>query len=177
MDNTNYLRVGFILRPHGVHGAVKIQSLTDDNSRFKKLSDALIELNGKINPIKVQKTNVQQDDIFVEIEGIDDRNAAEKLRNAYICVDREHAVKLPEGMYFVVDIIGCNVFLSDGVEVGKVQDVLETGANDVYVIKGISSTGTIMIPALKKLLVDVDIEQKKIVLDKDVFEEVALVED
>ena len=96
------------------------------------------------------------------------------LRDHYICVDREHAVKLPEGRYFVVDLIGCTVSDTNGNDLGKLTDVLETGANDVYVISGEKN---LMVPALKKLLHKVDIENKHIDLDAAVLEEVGLFED
>ena len=95
-------------------------------------------------------------------------------RNLYICVDRANAIKLPEGRYFISDIIGCAVTDTEGKQYGKLTDVLETGANDVYVIKG---DKTLMVPALKKLLSSVDIQAKAIVLDAAVLEEVGLFED
>ncbi|MBR0135205.1 MAG: 16S rRNA processing protein RimM, partial [Clostridia bacterium] len=99
---------------------------------------------------------------------------AEKLRDLYLCVDREHAVKLPKGVYFISDIIGCEVKSDAGESLGKVVDVLETNANDVYVIEGAKR---LLVPALKKLLVKVDVENKSIVFDSVVLSEVGLFED
>ena len=102
------------------------------------------------------------------------RNTAETLRNHYISVDREHAVKLPEGRYFVTDMIGCDVYDTNGAYYGKLTDVLETGANDVYVIQGEKQ---LMVPALRKLLKEVDVANKRIELYADVLAEVGLFED
>ena len=106
---------------------------------------------------------------------------AEKARGGYAVVtlgdtpvDREHAVKLPEGRYFVADMIGCEVYDTNGAYCGRLTDVLETGANDVYVIKG---EKRLMIPALKKLLKEVDVANKRIELYADVLAEVGLFED
>ena len=155
-----YLRVGLIVRPHGVHGAVKLLPLSDDLGRYASLKEAYLERNGQYESVTVSGVGVRED--------------AEKLRNVYLCVNRAHAAKLPPGRYFVVDLIGCRVCDTEGAEYGTLTDVLETGANDVYVIKG---ERTLLIPALKKLLAEVDVDSKRIVLHADVLREVGLVED
>ena len=94
--------------------------------------------------------------------------------HADVSVDREHAVKLPEGRYFVADMIGCDVYDTNGAYYGKLTDVLETGANDVYVIQGEKQ---LMVPALRKLLKEVDVANKRIELYADVLAEVGLFED
>ena len=167
-------RIAQILRPHGVRGEVKVYPLTEDISRFKKLREAFIERNGQYDPVVVGGSKNAAGAVVLRIEGVDTPEQAEKLRGSYLCVDREHAVKLPEGTYFVKDIIGCRVSSSDGAELGFVTDVLETNANDVYVIEG---ERKLLVPALKKLLASVDIGNKRIVLDKDVLGEVGLFED
>jgi len=169
-----YLRVGLIARPHGVHGAVKLVPLSDDMNRYHSLKEAYLEKNGRYTPITVSDVSVQPDAVYAKLSCSPDRNAAETLRNLYICVDRAHAAKLPEGRYFVVDLIGCSVEDTEGNEYGTLTDVLETGANDVYVVKGEKS---LMVPALKKLLTKVDVAQKHIVFDAGVLKEVGLFED
>lgn len=172
----DYFRIGLILRPHGIHGEVKLLPLTDDNSRFKRLSEAYIEiLDGKYESVKVISAKAAaENSAIVKLEGVDSVESAETLRNKYLCVDRAHAVKLPDGTYFVRDIIGCRVVSSDGTELGKVEDVYETNANDVYVIRGIKK---LSVPALKKLLDKVDTDNKLIVFNADVLAEVGLFED
>ena len=169
-----YLRVGLIVRPHGVHGAVKLLPLSDDPGRYASLKEAYLERSGCFEPVAVSDVGVREDAVYASISGVTTREDAEKLRNVYLCVDRAHAAKLPPGRYFVEDLIGCRVCGTDGAEHGVLTDVLETGANDVYVIKG---TRTLLIPALKKLLADVDVANKRIVLHADVLQEVGLFED
>lgn len=172
----DYFRIGLILRPHGVHGEVKLLPLTEDPSRFKKLKDAFIEVaEGRYEAVIVlsAKANAENSAI-AKIEGVDSVEQAEALRNKYLCVDRAHAVKLPEGTYFVRDIIGCRVVSSDGEELGRVEDVYETNANDVYVVRGKQK---LSVPALKKLLDNVDVENKLIVFNAEVLSEVGLFED
>ena len=93
---------------------------------------------------------------------------AETLKNVYLCVSRDNAVKLRKDTYFIVDLIGCETFDTNGKAYGKLTDVLETGAHDVYEIDG----GKLLVPALKKLLREVDVENGRIVFDADVLEEV-----
>lgn len=170
----DYLRIALIARPHGVQGSVKLLPLSEDMNRYHGLKEAYLERNGQYQPITLSDVGVQPDAVYARLSCCPDRNTAETLRNLYICVDRANAIKLPEGRYFISDIIGCAVTDTEGKQYGKLTDVLETGANDVYVIKG---DKTLMVPALKKLLSSVDIQAKAIVLDSAVLEEVGLFED
>lgn len=164
------------MKPHGVRGEVKLHPLTDDVSRFKKLREAFIELSeGQYTPVAVSGSKKLSDSgVAVKIDGVDTVEDAEKLRGKYLCVDRAHAVKLPEGTYFVRDIIGCRVVSTSGEELGTVEDVYETNANDVYVVRGKQK---LSVPALRKLLESVDTENKLIVFDAEVLSEVGLFED
>ncbi|MBR5947485.1 MAG: 16S rRNA processing protein RimM, partial [Clostridia bacterium] len=150
--------------------------LTDDPSRFKKLKEAFIEISdGNYEQVNVLSAkSAGENSAIAKIDGVDTVEKAEALRNKYLCVDRAHAVKLPEGTYFVRDIIGCRVVSSDGTELGFVEDVYETNANDVYVVRGKQK---LSVPALKKLLDSVDVENKLIVFNTEVLSEVGLFED
>lgn len=170
----DHFRIAQIRRPHGIRGEVKVYPLTDDVSRFKILREAYIERAGQYEAVRVDGAKFVSDAVVLHIVGVDRPEEAEKLRNLYLCVDRDHAVKLPEGTYFISDIIGCKVCSSDGTALGRVTDVLETNANDVYVIEG---ERKLMVPALKKLLKTVDIADKLIELDAAVLMEVGYFED
>ncbi|MBQ4167926.1 MAG: 16S rRNA processing protein RimM [Clostridia bacterium] len=171
---TERFRIAQILRPHGVKGEVKLYPLTDDMSRFKRLKEAYTEREGQYEAVVVTGCKFVSGSAVISIEGVTSPEEAEKLRGLYLCVDRAHAVKLPEGTYFVADIIGCEVFSTDGSALGQVREVLETNANDVYVIEG---QRRLMVPALKKLLRSVDVSNKRIELDAEVLSEVGLFED
>ena len=169
-----HYRIAQILRPHGVKGEVKLYPLTDDPSRFKRLKDCYLERGGQYEPITVKSAKLAGGAYVVGIEGVEDPEQASKLRDLYICVDKAHAVKLPEDCWFVADLIGCRVSDTEGNALGELIDVLETNANDVYVIQG---KKRLLVPALKKLLAEVDTEGKRIVLHADVLTEVGLFED
>lgn len=169
-----YLRVGVIVRPHGVHGAVKLDPLTDDVARFAAVRDAFIENKGIYTPVVVSDVGVREDAVYAGLSCCATREDAEKLRGAFICVDRAHTVKLPENSHFVTDLIGCEVIDENGKSYGKLRDVLETGANDVYVISG---ERKLMLPALTRVFRSIDTDEGRIVLDSAVLEEVGLFED
>ncbi|MEA4913017.1 MAG: ribosome maturation factor RimM [Christensenella sp.] len=165
----DYLRVGQIVRVHGVHGDVKIIPLTDDPARFRQLKTAYLETSaGAYAPVAVTSARFLPDAVLLHLEGYDTVERAETLKNVYLCVSRDNAVKLRKDTYFVVDLIGCDVSDTSGKTYGKLTDVLETGANDVYEVDG----GKLLVPALKRVLNEVDVESGRIVLDADVLEEV-----
>ena len=177
-----YLRIGIVLRPQGVRGELKVQPLTDDPDRFRQLEEVYLEgkkggsdksgpQRGGYERRALLSVSVRDGAVYLQLEGVPDRNAAELLRNRYLCVDREHAVKLPEGRYFVCDLIGCTVVDSEGKHLGRLCDVFETGANDVYSVRQ-DDGKTFLVPALRKLLAQVDVANKRIVFDAKVLEEV-----
>ena len=172
----DYFRIGLFLRPHGVRGELKLLPLTDDVKRFKKLSEAYIEAaEGCYRAAKVLGAKLgAEGSVIVQLDGVNTIEEAERYRNKYLCVDRDHAVKLPEGSYFVRDIIGCRVVSSSGEDLGVVEDVYETTANDVYVVRGEKK---LSVPALNKLLDSVDVENRLIVFNAEVLSEVGLFED
>ncbi len=108
------------------------------------------------------------DAVLLHLEGYDTVEQVEALKNIYLCVSRDNAVKLRKDTYFIVDLIGCDTFDTTGKAHGKVTDVLETGAHDVYEMEH----GKLLVPALKKVLREVDIENGRIVFDAEVLEEV-----
>ena len=164
-----YLRAGQIVRAHGVRGDVKVLPLTDDPARFRTLKTAYLEtLAGAYAPVEITSVRFLPDAVLLHLEGYDTAQRAETLKNAYVCVSRENAVKLGKDSYFIADLIGCETFDTSGKAYGKLTDVLETGANDVYEIDG----GTLLVPALKKVLKEVDVEHGRIVFDAGVLEEV-----
>lgn len=168
-----FYRIGVIVRPHGVHGAVKVEPLTDSSRRFRNLRDAFLELHGEMRPVQLSVASAAQDAVILTVEGCETPEQANALRGAYLCVDRAHRVKLPKDTYFVTDLIGCETFDTDGNAYGKLTNVYETGANDVYEI----GSGKLMVPALKRLLSEVDTDGGRIVFDAEVLKEVGLFED
>ncbi len=164
--------VGKILKSQGIKGEVKVLPITDDVARFKRLKTVFISGN----EYKVESVRIDSSFAYVKLEGANDRNTADTLKDKEILIDRKDAVKLPEGSYFVVDLIGCTVLVEDE-KIGTLTYVLDyTGGANVYEVT-LDSGKTLMFPALKKVLKTIDIESKTIVLDKASLDEVAVYED
>lgn len=153
-----YLSIGQIINTHGVRGELKIYPLTDDIKRFRKLTKVFIDGIAK----NITWCKLQSDMVILKIDGIDSIEQAIKYKNKYLEVKREDAVKLPEGNYFIADIIGCTVLDEEGNVLGIVYDVLQTGSNDVYWVK--DNKNEVLVPALKSVVVNIDIENRKIVI-------------
>ena len=153
----NFMSVGQIGKTHGLKGEVKVFSLTDTLERFKELKSVYID--GEIR--KVEGCKLQADRAILKIEGIDTIEQAELYRNKYLMVSREDAIELPEGSYYVADLIDCSVFEEGGEELGKVFDVLSTPGNDVYWVKGKKE---VLIPVLKDIVVSIDIDKREIII-------------
>ena len=169
---SDYLVIGRIVRPHGVRGEVKIEPLTDDPGRFRELKTCYLRRDGEYKPVAVRAR--VGNDVIASIEGVTDRSAAERLRGTEICVDRAHAAELPEGRYFIADLIGMRVSDDRGNCLGELIDVWQPGGNDVYVVRG---EKTWYLPALKALLLDVDVRAGQMVVSAEKLAEVAYVED
>jgi 16S rRNA processing protein RimM len=153
----DFMSVGQIGKTHGLKGEVKVFSLTDSLERFKSLKSVYID--GEVR--KIEGCKLQADKAILKIEGIDSIEQAETYRNKYLMVSREDAIKLPEGSYYVADIIDCDVFDDAGEELGKVFDVLNTPGNDVYWVKGKKE---VLIPVLKDIVVSIDIDKRVIII-------------
>lgn len=152
-----FITVGKIINTHGIKGEIKILPSTDDLKRFKKLKEVYIDNNS----VKVNGCKLQPKKVILKIEGIDSIEEAQRLKNKYVRVKREDAVVLPSDTYYEADIIGCEVYDKNEEKLGTIDEVIHTGSNDVYWIKGKKE---ILIPALKQIIIDVDIENKKIII-------------
>lgn len=170
-----YLLLGEIVRPQGIRGEVKVKHFTDDPYRFEDLETVYIKRGQAYQPIGVTGARVQKDDVYLTLEGIVDRNEAEKLRGTQLWVDRANAVELDEDSVFIADILGAKAYDTQGHEIGVLKDVLTPGGVDVFVFK--TAKGTMMMPALKTVILTMDADEGRIVLDENRLEEVALYED
>lgn len=167
----NKMIIGSISKPQGVKGEVKIAPLTDDVERFKTLKSIYV---GNVSYL-VKSVRVLQNGVFLFLEGIDDRDKVEALRGKEISVDRSDAVGLPKDRYFIVDVVGSKVWVGDK-NVGVVKEILQNGSADVYVVQG-ENKKNLMFPAIKRILLEVNIAEKKVVLDKEAFDDLVVYED
>ncbi len=171
-----YLSIGQVLRPQGLMGQVKIRPDTDDPGRFSALSHLYLKQN-KDAYVKVEVSNIKIRAGFVYLNLGEDQTveAAEKRRDAMLYVPREESVPLTAFENFIVDLVGCVMFDTNGQEIGTVTDILQPGANDVYVVK--TENGTLLVPALKHVVTEVDVSQKRMVAQADRLMEVSIFAD
>lgn len=151
------LRVGKIVNTHGLKGEVKVIPLTDDPKRYNELEFVIIDGVER----KIQGCKYQKDRVIVKVDGIDSIEEAEKYKNKYMEIPREHAVPLEEDTYYIADIIGCLVYDTNGKNLGEVYDVIQTKNNDVYWIR---KPKELLIPVLLDIVTDIDIDNKKITI-------------
>ena len=157
------LQVGVISSTHGVRGEVKVFPTTDDVKRFKKLKKVILDTGKEQLPLEIEGVKFFKQFVILKFRGIDNINDIEKYKGKLLLVDREHAVKLKKDEYFIADMIGMDVFTEDGELFGALKDVMETGANDVYIIE-MSDGKEVLVPAIKQCILDVDIENRKMVI-------------
>lgn len=156
----DYLQIGVITQTHGIRGEVKIFPTTDDNRRFKKLKDCLIEYKGDFIPVKAEGCKFFKNMVILKLEGINSIEDAEPYRQCPLLVDREHAVALEKNEYFIADLEGMEVVTEDGRSLGILKEILFTGANDVYVIA--DETGReLLLPAIRDCILNVAVGERR----------------
>lgn len=148
-----YFVIGQVVAPRGLRGEVKVRVETDDPGRFADLDDVYV--GDRRERYAVVGSRLFKGYALIMLEGVDDRDAAEELRGAVLYVRAEDALPLADGEYYFHQIEGLRVVDESGAELGRVSDVLTTGANDVYVIAG--PTGELLLPAIKDVILAIDI--------------------
>lgn len=154
------LQVGVITSTHGIRGEVKVFPTTDDPKRFKKLKQVILDTGKEKRDLEVESVKFFKQFVILKFKGIDNINEVERYKRCPLLVTRDHAVPLQEDEYFIADMIGMQVVTEDGAVFGTLKDVIETGANDVYIIES-SEHGEVLVPAIKECILDINIEEQK----------------
>ena len=154
----NLLRVGVITSTHGVRGEVKVFPTTDDMNRFKKLKTVILDTGKEKKTLHVESVKFFKNMVILKFKGFDNINDVEMWRQKDLLITRDQAVKLSPDENFIVDLIGLTVMTDEGEKLGVMQDVLQTGANDVYIVKMVSGK-EVLLPAIKECILNVDLEK------------------
>lgn len=153
-------RIGKILNAHGVRGELKVEPLTDNPERYKILEQVYLEDRKKNYTLyDVEFVRFHKGNVLVKLAGIDDMDAAKLVKNQHLAINKSDRMPLEEGAYYIDDLIGLQVFEDDR-PIGVLKDVLQPGANDVYVLDS-SIYPDLYIPALKSVILSVDLENKR----------------
>ncbi len=154
----NMLRVGVITSPHGIKGEVKVFPTTDDAKRFKELKKVILDTGKEYIPMEIEHVKFFKNMVILKFRGYDNINEIEKYKSRDLLITRDQAVDLEPDEYFITDLIGLTVVSDQGAELGTLKDVLETGANDVYVV-AMKDGKELMLPAIGDCILNVDLEQ------------------
>lgn len=153
------LRVGVFANTHGVRGEIKVFPTTDDVTRFKKLKKIYLDKGIEKMELEIQSVRYFKNMVILKFKGIDNINDIEKYKGKDLLIHREQAVTLKEDEYFICDIIDAQVVTEDGEEVGILKEVLQTGANDVYVVRTAEGK-EVLLPVIDECVLDLNVEEK-----------------
>ncbi len=157
-----YLAVGRVVRAHGLRGEVSVTLLTDFPERFETTEWVYLGNEFEATPYRLEKYRWHQDNVLLTLAGVADRNAAEQLKGQFVQVPIEEAVPLPDGSYYLYQLIGLRVESTEGEFLGAITDVLETGANNVYVVQ--QENREILLPAIPDVIKTIDMTQGSMVV-------------
>lgn len=162
----NYFEIGVVAGTHGIRGNLKVFPTTSEPNRFSKLKEVVVELRGRESVHKIESVAYHKQFVLLKLSGIDDMTEAEKYKRARILIDEKFAIPLGKDEYYTRDLYDMEVFTEEGELLGIIDDVIETGANDVYSVKNVSEkeSKNILIPAIKQCILNVDVENNKMIV-------------
>jgi 16S rRNA processing protein RimM len=155
-----FLRVGVISSTHGVHGEVKVFPTTDDPTRFRDLKQVILDTGKEHKELTITGVKFFKNQVILKFKGYDNINDIEPYKGMDLLIDRADAVPLAENENFIVDLIDMTVITDTGETLGTLVDVMQTGANDVYVVET-PQKKEVLLPAIPDCILDVDVEAKK----------------
>ena len=153
-----FLQVGVISSTHGLRGEVKVFPTTDDAARFQTLKNVVLDTGREKLDLEIQSVRFFKQFVIVKFKGIDNINDIEMYKGRDLWIPREEAQELGEDEYYVGDLIGMDVLLENGEKFGVLRDVMETGANDVYVVEQVNGD-EILLPAIHECILDVNVDE------------------
>ena len=150
-----FLIIGRVLKAHGVHGEMRVAVHTDVPERFSWLETVYLGETDP-EPVAVESVRFHQNFALLKLAGIDDRDAADELRGEWLQVPLDDAILLEEGEYFLYQLIRLTVVTDEGETLGELVELLETGANLVFIVRG--DKGDILLPDTKEVIQDIDFD-------------------
>lgn len=160
---TKYLEIGQIVNTFGIKGMVKVKPFTDNIERFSNLEKIYIKNKSGQTEYKIQEIKYHKNMVLIKFEGIENPEQADLLRNSYLIVDRETEEPLEPGRYYIVDMIGLDVFTDNNEYLGKLEDIYNTGSSDIYVVKN-ELGKQVLLPAIEDVIKNIDMDNKKVIV-------------
>ena len=158
-----YLAIGRVVRAHGLRGEVSVAVLTEFPERFATTKQVYLGNEFEATPYQLESFRWHKKNVLLTLAGVSNRTQAEQLQGQFVQVSVEEAVPLPAGTYYLYELIGLQVITSTGEQLGVVTEILETGANDVYVVK--QNNREILLPAIADVVKTIDLDQGQIIVE------------
>lgn len=154
-----YFRVGVIANTHGLRGEAKVYPTTEDVRRFDYLKEVVVETKEGYQTLHITGVKYFKNMVIVKFKEINDINELLSYKGFDLLVDRENAIPLEEGEYYIADILGSEVITDEDKKLGVIVDVIQTGANDVFVVKT-EDKKEVLLPSIPQCVLSKDIENK-----------------
>ena len=158
---TEYFEIGQIVNTFGIKGMVKIKPFTDDINKFDKFKKIYIKKENTKKEYQIEEVKYHKQMVLMKLKGINTPEEAHLLRGSYLIINREDEEPLEEGTYYIVDLLGSEVYTDEDVLLGKLEDIYNTGSNDIYVVKD-ELGKQVLLPAISDVIKNIDIKNKKI---------------
>ena len=158
---TEYFEIGQIVNTFGIKGMVKIKPFTDDINKFDKFKKIYIKKENTKKEYQIEEVKYHKQMVLMKLKGINTPEEADLLRGSYLIINREDEGPLEEGTYYIVDLLGSEVYTDEDVLLGKLEDIYNTGSNDIYVVKN-ELGKQVLLPAISDVIKNIDIKNKKI---------------
>lgn len=163
MDETDFISVGEIIKAQGIRGEVKVIPHTDNLERYGQIRRVFFKDSAGWRELKIQSFRPFNGFVLMKFFGIDDLTAANSLGRGLIMIPRSERPELEDGRYYYDQIKGLKVFTVEGKYLGAIVKIMETGANDVYIVK--DGPREILIPALKSVIKEIDLKQTRMLVE------------
>lgn len=160
----NLLEIGKIVNTHGLRGEVKVVPWTDTPDDFEAVSNVFIKIKREYKPLTVQSVRYQKNNLIVKFKEFDNINDVEGFKGMTLYCHRDELGELPEGVYYIVDLIGLDVVTEDGNHVGVIADVFNTGANDIYDVKR-EDKKNLLLPVIDEVVKEIDMEKRQVTVN------------
>ena len=155
--------IGKVVSTQGNKGEVKVLPLTDSTDRFNNLDTVFLRNSNSRTTLNIEKIRIKENTVILKLKDIENIQEAKMIVGSFLEVKRENAVKLPKDTYFLFEIIGLEVYDENNIFLGKVENIICTGSNDVYIVKD-KNKKELSIPAIREVVKNIDLEKKRITI-------------
>jgi len=159
-----FIMIGKVVSTQGNKGEVNVLPLTDSIERFKNLDNVFLRNKNSQTILNVEKIRIKKDTVILKLKDIENLEEAKMIVGSFLEVERKNAVKISKDTYFIFEIIGLEVYSENNIFLGKVENVISTGSNDVYVVRR-KDKEELFIPAIHDVVKNIDLEKKRITIN------------